>query len=72
MQNFSYEEALQNFSHLLEDVTTHHEVITVQDSNRRTVVMLSQDDYESISGLHPFGQGQDPAEQRSNNLDGWL
>ncbi len=54
MLNFSYEEALQNFPHLLDNVATSHEVITVQGANHESVVLISKDDFDSIStGGHP-------------------
>ncbi|WP_414652662.1 type II toxin-antitoxin system Phd/YefM family antitoxin [Glutamicibacter sp.] len=48
MLNFSYEDALKNFSSLVDNVVTEHAVVSVSRSPKESVVMLSKDDYDSI------------------------
>lgn len=48
MLNFSYEEALKNFSSLVDNVVTEHAVVSVSRSPKESVVMISKDDYDSI------------------------
>lgn len=73
MLNFSYEEALQNFPHLLDNVATSHQVITVQGANHESVVLISKDDFDSINtGGRPAPTLAVPPPGANNNLDGWL
>lgn len=73
MLNFSYEEALQNFPHLLDNVATSHQVITVQGANHESVVLISKDDFDSIStGGRPAPTLAASPPGANNNLDGWL
>ncbi|MFJ2620062.1 type II toxin-antitoxin system Phd/YefM family antitoxin [Glutamicibacter sp. NPDC087344] len=72
MLNFSYEEALQNFPHLLDNVATDHQVITVQGANHESVVLIAKDDFDSLSGSLQAPSLAASPPGADNNLDGWL
>ncbi|PRB72313.1 type II toxin-antitoxin system Phd/YefM family antitoxin [Arthrobacter sp. MYb213] len=83
MLNFSYEDALKNFSSLVDNVVTEHAVVSVSRSPKESVVMLSKDDYDSIrqssvpASAHA-SWGSSPASNPSlvphshNSLDDWF
>ncbi|PRA01268.1 hypothetical protein CQ017_01845 [Arthrobacter sp. MYb224] len=83
MLNFSYEEALKNFSSLVDNVVSEHAVVSVSRSPRESVVMISKDDYDSIRQSSPRPAtdtlwGSSPAPSAAllphahNSLDDWF
>jgi len=48
MKSLFYTDSLTNFSSLMEQVCDDHEPVIITSSNKRPVVMMSLEDYESI------------------------
>lgn len=81
MQNFSFEDAVENFSSLVDEVVTRHQVVAVDRSPQESFVMISKDDYNAISGTSAGSDGDwvdsiapmaiTPPETR-NTLGGWF
>lgn len=81
MLNFSYEDALKNFSSLVDNVVTEHAVVSVSRSPRESVVMISKDDYDSIrqssesahtSWSSPSASSASLVPHSHNSLDDWF
>lgn len=79
MQNFSFEDAVENFNSLVDEVVTRHQVVAVDRSPQESFVMISKDD-NAISGTSGSdGDWVDsvapmaitPPETR-NTLGGWF
>ncbi len=52
MQAVSYSDARKNLKHYLDDVYNNHDPLIITRKNNENVVVLSLDDYNSISETH--------------------